>query len=235
MPVAFDAVGPSSAGAMSTSSPLTWAHTVSGTNTLLLVCITTAWANTPTSVTYGGTSLGAAVSALTCHASGNALFVYKMIAAPAGTANVVMTIGTGDPNFLGGSISFNGADQTTGIGTIYTTNSTGTSVSSFSTAVTSNTSGNIIAGFTGNGEHCSSATSPGTNRVTDNVSTSFASGNLSIQTTAATGSSVTVGENMAFASVYYGIIAAEVLSSAAYTPVFTKNFAGQAVQRASLW
>jgi len=212
--VAFDAVGPSSAGTSSNASPLAWSHTVSGTNTLLLAGVTTGFATTPTSVTYGVQTM-TLVTALTCGAGSNSLFVYKLTGATPGTATVTVTDVAEGALIVGGSVSFNGVSQTTGIGTVYTTNTTGTSALSVSTIAGSNTNGNIIAGFAGTGQPMvtpSGAFAPGNNVVVNNVIASFASGNFAIQTTPATGNPVTVGENILFTTPFYGIIAFEILS-----------------------
>ena len=57
MAVAFDAVGPTSAGTAFTTSPGTWTHVNGGNGIFVGVTIFTGSSNTVTGVTYGGVTV----------------------------------------------------------------------------------------------------------------------------------------------------------------------------------
>jgi hypothetical protein len=216
--VAFDAVGPSSSGAKLSpgAGPLTWSHTVSGTNTLLLVWIgCDDDATTVSAVTYGGvamTKVGA-----TIHTNADAsgwLMLYKLVGAAAGTATVSVTF-SASSIIEAASMSFNGADQSTGIATPATPTTGFTATATM--AVASNTNGNIIASAACAGSVFSSATAPSTSRF--NVVSGAGSnggGWLAGATSPATGSSVTTAWTIS-ASDFWAVIAVEVLSAGAAT------------------
>ena len=121
MAVAFDATANGSGSAISS---LTFAHTCTGSNLLLVVCV--AWADTSvsgaslTSITYNGV-------ALTQYSSNGAGVgtneVWYLIAPSTGAHNVVVTWTNVNPaeapstNGVAGSLSFTGVDQTTPLGT----------------------------------------------------------------------------------------------------------------------
>lgn len=134
--VALDAVT-SASGDLTRGAPtLTFSHTTTGTNLVLVVGIslnvTARTTTTIGSVTYNGVSLSPAGTAIT---NGNALTqMYYLVGPQVGTFNIVVTAtipGNGNPTIgvVAGAATFMGADQTTPIRT-YTTN-TGNSASSF--------------------------------------------------------------------------------------------------------
>ena len=239
MAVAFDAVGPSASGVSSTASTtLAWSHTVSGTNTLLLAAFGVgATGNNDTGFTVSSVTYGAAAMTLvSSHESGNAAFgylaVYKKIGAATGTATITVTMNAAPTSLSGGSMSFNGADQTTGVGSPFTNFSTtgGPTVNA-----TTNTNGNIIAGMAVNGSAFGTATAPSTSRwINASGLTNNSADNSAGATSPATGSSVT----MAWTSTndFWAAIALEVLSAAAGAVTGGKqSITRQAVKRASLW
>lgn len=134
MAVAFDATANTS-GLLAQS--FTFAHTCTGTNLLLVVCI--EWTDTSisgaslTSVTYNGVAL----TFLTSNGAGIGLNeIWYLIAPSTGANNVVVTFTNIVPaegpstNAVCGSMSFTGVDQTTPLGTpgAATANSTAPSV-----------------------------------------------------------------------------------------------------------
>lgn len=201
MAVAFDSVGPSAAGAtIAANTVLTFSHTVVGNNVVLLAGIAVdsgADASLSCTCTYAGspmTSLGVVHSG---GISAGFLQVFVIETAP-GTANVVATVAGGTPaNLSGGSIAVSGAAApvATGHGTPATAN-TPTGVTTATCALASNTSGNLIVGFTCSGTSIASATAPSTSRFIKSQAGSGAAGSVAGATSPATGSSVTMAWTM---------------------------------------
>jgi len=209
--LAFDAVGPSSAGAAGSASTLTWSHTVTGAGNLLLAGVACdVDATTISSVTWGAAAMtglfaGAANYKHSNGASAGWLAVFKLVNASAGTATITVTF-SGASVAEGGSMSFNGADTSVGIGTPQS--AVGASATP-SLGFTPDTSGNIIAAFLVNGAFINSTTSPGTSRYVNNTGGSNAGGMTAGQTAPSTGSTVTLAWGVN--SDFFAIVAAEVL------------------------
>lgn len=211
MALAFDAVGPSSAGAAGSSAAPSWSHTAAGAGNLLLAAIACDTDSTTiTSISYGAAAMtplfaGAANYKHSNGASAGWIAVFKLVSAAAGTASITAALSASSV-WEAGSLSFSGADTTTGIGTPQS--AVGASATP-SLAFTPDTSGNIIAAFLVNGAFINSTTSPGTSRFVNNTGGSNAGGFIAGQTAPATGSTVTVawGVNADF----FAIVAAEVL------------------------
>ena len=96
-----------------TTGTLSFAHTVAGTNRLLLVGIAVDQARTVVStVKYAGISMTLAIAAGT---GGNPRAeIYSLFNPPAGTSNVVVTLTVSD-QITAGALSFRGVDVTTPI------------------------------------------------------------------------------------------------------------------------
>lgn len=135
MAVAFDATANSSGTGVSS---LTYSHTCTGSDRVLIVAIT--WGDTSitgasiTSVTYNGVAL----TQYSTRMGGIGLNeVWYLIAPATGANNIVVTVTNVVPaeapssNIVAGSMSFTGVDQTTPLGTAVTAaaNSTGPSAS----------------------------------------------------------------------------------------------------------
>jgi hypothetical protein len=221
MALAFDAVGPSSAGAISSgATTLTFAHTITGSSTVLIAGIAVDPSGSDAALTCACTYGGVSMTSLDKWHSGGAtqsagyLQVFGIIAA-AQTANVVATVSGGTPaNIEGGSISFTGAAQTVGaaFGTPAHADSNSASVTTSTCAMASNTSGNIIAGFTTSGTGITSATSPSTSRFIKSNTGTGAAGSCAGATSPSTGSSVTMAWTQL--SDFYAEILVEVLVTA---------------------
>ena len=119
-------VGTTSSLQSSSTSSLSFSHNVAaGDNRLLLVSValgaTSQLGNPPsmTSVTYGGTAMTLVGSQVSGSASSNddtVSYIYRMVAPPVGTANVVVTLG-GNGAVAAGATTFYNVDQTTPLGT----------------------------------------------------------------------------------------------------------------------
>lgn len=218
MAVAFDAVGPSSAGqslAITVSSSSTsWSHTCTGSNRILIVGIaigaglndgTTALACTYNSVSM--TSLGLVHNNAPDHIGFVQMFG---LIAPATGANTVLATWTGaDTNsgsFNAGSLSFTGCDQVTGWGTAQT--ASGQSHTS-SVAVTAAT-GDMVTSIAGAGSAFSSSNQ--TVRWMANLSGASGGGN-GIGDTAAGAASVTMSQNVSSLDDW-GIVAVQIKQAA---------------------
>ncbi len=123
----------SSAGANVAS--LSWSHTVSGVNRLLVVGVSKRSYNSVTSVTYNGVALtkSGAVQAGSGDFSRSEL--WYLVNPPTGTNTIVVTPG-GNDWMQTGAISFTGANQITPLG-IFASNFGGSGVTSASVNVTS--------------------------------------------------------------------------------------------------
>lgn len=196
MALAFDAVGPTGGAGQAASNPanLTWAHTVSGTQTALLVGVvvgTTASDATKTisSVTYNGVGMTQLALRHAADLAVGYVALYGLAGATTGANNVIVTFASAPLVGVAGSVSLNGADQSTPFGTPVTAAATSATAT---LAVASNTSGNQIFYVVGCGSNTGiNPTSPATKRVQNNFSNSTGCGTLGIATIPATGSSVT--------------------------------------------
>ncbi|MDB5862777.1 MAG: hypothetical protein JWO70_583, partial [Betaproteobacteria bacterium] len=122
--LAIGADAASSAATVGAQSALTFAHTVgSGTDRLLVVEVSTDSTQPVTSVTYGGTAL-TQLSAITDGANKVRAEVWYLVAPSSGTANVVVSLGSGK-EFVAGATSFSGVDQSTTFGTPVTAEGAG--------------------------------------------------------------------------------------------------------------
>lgn len=210
MALAFDAVGPSAAGATGTS-PVTWSHTCSGSQRVLLVGVAVgntsgSDASNVVSVTYAGvamTSIGIR------HSNDNPfgfVQVFGLINPASGANNVVVTVTNSPDSIIGGSLSFNGADQTTGWGAPVTAIGT----NALAAVNIGSTSGNIVAFFPCIGSLLNAnPNSPGVLRFLKNLNNFSAAGNLGGATAPGTGSTVTCAWPTSSAD-WWAILAVEV-------------------------
>lgn len=161
MAVAFDAVGPSSSGTGSATSPLTWTHVNSGNGILVGTTIFNGSTNTVTAVTYGGVSVPflGFVSGGSGGAGGVALYGLVGPTCPTGSNTVSMSFSDG-ANHNAGSISVSGAGS---LGTAVT--GTGTNTASVTASVSGTTTGGLIVAA-GSYGGSSLNTFSGTNGVT---------------------------------------------------------------------
>jgi hypothetical protein len=110
---ALVAVDASSSASNDFGTSLTWSHTVGfESNRLLLVGVSTQYA-TSSSVTYNGVALTLVGRQQGGSAANDGYVeIWSLIAPPAGTAHVVVTVPDGDA-IVAGAVSFTGADQAT--------------------------------------------------------------------------------------------------------------------------
>lgn len=176
MAIAFDAA---SSGGTSSTSPVTWSHTVgAGSNTLLLVgvAVNSVTQSTATAVSFNGvamtkmTSLQGSNVAL----STNEVSIWALAAPAAGahTVSVTTTLGT-LPDLAGGSISYTGAAQTvTPDATGSTTNSSTTQGSQSFNVVTVTDNDWVVAigNYVNNGATQTTLTAGQTSRATQPMS-----------------------------------------------------------------
>ena len=213
MPLAYDTVGPSASGAShNAASPLTWSHTVTGTDDCLLVgvaCDTDSV--TISSVTYGSQTMTPlwAGAANYKHSGGQSvgwLAVFKLPAANAGTATVTVNHSAPAP-VEAGSLSFTEADPVNGCGAPqYAVGNAAPTLT-----YTGSTAGNILAAFLVNGSFINSATAPQTSRFINNHGGSAAGGHCAGATQASPGGDATCAWTAD--ADWWAIIAVEVLAA----------------------
>ncbi len=217
MAVAFDAVGPSSAGTAASGTSLSWSHTCTGSNLVLVVGVAIGIigdSGKSASATYNGVAM---TSAGVVHSgAGTDGFVQMFyLAGPATGANTVaITITGGSVDITGGSVSFTGAHQTTPLINIATNTGVGTTAS---VSVT-NASGNMVvdALCDGAGVNAGSGT---TERWHKDSNSNSAAGNAGQSTSSSTG---TVNMTYDLNSDSWGIIGASV-QAAPSTPTVTTD------------
>jgi len=213
MPVTFDAAGPSSAGASSTSSrTLAWTHPTGAAGRVILAGISCD-APSDAGWTVACTAAGTAMTALggLVHAAGattGLLAVFGILSVASGTIAMSCTVSGGSipGDMEGGSLSF-----TSGGAAAFGTPVTGSGTSTTpSVSVAANTSGNLIGAFIACGDSVSTATSPSTSRFIINKMTSGGNGtgNAAGETAPATGSAVSMAWTIN--SAPYAVIAVEV-------------------------
>jgi hypothetical protein len=115
MAVTIDAIGPSAAGASVTgNTSLSWSHTCSGSNRLLVVGMAVgAGLTTNTSTaTYNGVAMTSAGKVYSNNQNDGYVQLFYLVA-PATGANTVIVTCDQPHDMTGGSTSFNGVDQTT--------------------------------------------------------------------------------------------------------------------------
>ena len=213
--VAFDFVGPSSAGTSCTAcASLSWSHTVSGSNTLLTASVgvgTSGSDSRTVAVTYNGIAM---TSAGKVHANNGTtgfveLFYLKAPSSGANTVQVTITGGNVDA-MSGGSVSFTGVDQTTPVRNITTNFGSDTTP----TVTISSAAGNMVVDGVSSG--CSITSSNQTSRWITNVGGCSYGGGPGAQSTAAGASSVVM--SYAVSSDDWGIIGMDVVAASNVNP-----------------
>lgn len=204
---AFDAVGPDATGTTSAgSTTLSWSHTCSGSNRLLIVTVAMGLVGdggTTLSATYNGVAMTSVGVVHANNGTDGYVQMFRLIAPVTGTNTVQITAAGNTPHDLvGGSVSFNNVNQTSPLGTPATAFGSGTTPT---VNVAGTTSGNLVVDAVCNG---SSITSSGqTNRWLRNANTSTAAGNAA-SSTALGGGTVTMAYTVS--SDWWGILAVEV-------------------------
>ena len=243
MSTLFDAIGPSSAGQVSTSAATgqTWTHTAGAGGGTVLVFLSIGIASGPfgstgtlSGVTYGGHAMTqlAVVNADGASGNGGALWVFGITGQAAG-ANTVL-VGTFTPpsggtfvSFIGYSASFTGGGS---FGTPVTNSGSGTGDS---VAVSTAGSGSLVAGSFSSGTG-SQAITAGTQRWLVNQYGTTAVGATCGATAPGTGSSVTISAT--WSSDWYAGFGVEVLPASGATPVTqAPSTALQAVKRSAYY
>jgi len=217
--VAFDAVGPSSAGAGNAgTSPLQWNHTCGAGATALYVAIAVGQnSGNDNSFTVTATYNGVSMTALSAGQSANAaamggtngfVKVFKMANPPTGSAlQVSVTCSGALVSLSGGSISVTGS---AGEGTLGV-NFSSTNTTSGTVSVLNTVSGGLCLAFSANGSIGTDTWTSGTKRFENDQNSSSGAGNSSGATLASPGGTATMTWTQALDD--YGVIAFEALPS----------------------
>ena len=209
MAVAFDAVGPSSAGGGtangSPSTSTSWSHTCSGTNRVVVVGVAVGVnpsGSVTTSVTYGGTAMTSVGKVGSNNNTLGYVQLFSLVNPPTGASTVAVSASV-VTYISGGSISFTGAS---GVGTAVTAFGS-------STTPTATVTGTASGGMVVSAACCGSpiASSAQTGRWLKNTNNNTAAGN-GAGATAPAGGSVTMSHTVT--SDWWGIVAVEVLAAA---------------------
>lgn len=234
--VTFDAVGPGSGGQIDNSAPssLTWAHTCTGLNGLLVVVADYNSSN-DTGVTMSATYNGVAmISQGIVHSGGpsvNVGFVqmWTMVGPPTGSHSVVVTATAASHGMLGGSVSLNGVNQTTPIRNFTSAgldgganDGTGPGLTSTSMTIASAIGNMVVAGCCyGSGTPSSTQTM----RWSGNEGDTYAAANSGGEATATGASSVVMGWSGP-ALDFWGLVGLDVAVAAAPPPSVPAVVAG---------
>lgn len=203
-PVSYDATGGARCASCHT---LSWSHTVSGSNTVLLVGIGVGIlgdSNCSASVTYNGAAMISLAKEHAFSSSDGFEQVFGLAAPPGGAHTVAVTVsGCSPAELTGESESFDNAAGTF----------SGVSVQpgdgpSPSITTSGSTSGDIYAGFIAAG-HAVNGVNFGTSRLIENQDNTTGAGNTAASTIASSGSGVQLGWALSAAD-YWGIVAVQV-------------------------
>lgn len=224
MSVAVDAVGPGSGGAAATGTSLSWSHTCTGSNLLLVVGVAVGIA-TDTGITASVTCNGNAMNTSALfkvesdgqhsHTAGYIQMFY--FAGPNVGSNSIAVSTSSSVDITAGSISFTGVDQTTPVGTPVTASDDNTGGTKPPTATVSSAAGNMVVDALCYGQAIDGAT--GTLQwVNSTPNFNSAAGNAA-QSTYAGASSVTIGYNTSGLD-WWGLVGVSI-NSAPQTPTVT--------------
>lgn len=221
MAVAFDAVGPSSAGAASTASTtLSWTHTNVGSSCALFVAVAVGvlpdagFAVTVALDPAGPNTPFVALGAIVHSNASNGGFValFGLPNSSAGAHTITATVTGGTPGTMeGGSVSYTGAHTVTAFSAQQS--ATGSSAAP-SITFTGSTAENMVAGSVAVGGAVSSM-SAGTSRWIRNVNSNSGAGNQGGGDIAAGGSVVLTWST---AADWWAVAAVEILAAPAGPP-----------------
>lgn len=215
MAVVFDAVGPSSAGTAATAAGLSWSHTCSGNNRLLVVGIGFGGTDgsVTTTATYNSVPM---VSAGKVHANNQTDGYVELfyLVAPTTGANTVAISSNTSGALIGGSVSFVGVNQSAPVSGVTTSFGNGVTAS---LSVPSNVGDMVIdAVACGTGVTSSAQT----NQWLNNYSASYGAANVA-QSTAAGATSVPM--SYAITSDWWGMIGLNVVAATFTPPAFVSS------------
>ncbi len=112
-------------------SSLTWTHTASGNNRLLVVGVSWGLSTTTiNSITYGGTAMTLIGMKSNATNGGVNVAMYRLVAPPLGAQSISVAFsGSVGKSAIGGAVSFTGVDQTTPVGAFGSATGNGASIS----------------------------------------------------------------------------------------------------------
>ena len=246
MTLTLDAVGPGSSGQAATlaaNAAATWSHTCTGSQRILFVGVAVS-ANLASlaSVTYNGVAMTRIITRQSNDQTAGGVHLYGLINPASGTHTVSVTpsttVGT---DYEAGSVSYTGADQTTGW---KNATSNAGSVSGGTHPITgtiaSTTTGNIVIAAACYGSAITAGAGVGTNRWANNQNPNSAAGNAVMGDNAVTSSSTQVAWDSTsgdwFGWVGVEIMAASSGASGAMTASATAqaSFGGTATHKGTL-
>jgi len=215
MAVAFDAVGPSSAGTASASATtLSWSHTCSGGNRLLTVSISVGFADSTvsTTATYNGVAMISATKVYSNNQNLGYIELFYLVAPATGSHTVAITCNTAS-DLVGGSVSFTGVKQSAPVNNINAKFGNDTTP----TVTIKSSVGDMVVNGVATGTNMTATSN--TQRWMDNFNNTSAASN-GAQSTAAGAASVVMSYTMA-ASDWWGIVGMTVV--AASVPAFVAS------------
>lgn len=211
MAVAFDAVGPSSAGTLFTTSPGTWTHVNGGNGILIGVTTFTGTSNVVTGVTYGGVTIPLLGFVRSANDVVGGVALYGLVGPTCPTGSNTVSVAVSDANNHNvGSVSVSGAGS---LGTPVTNFSAG-AAAGISASVTGTTSGGLVVSVVCQGSgNAFTATAPNVKQLSIQTTANSGSDNLAMGTDPSTGGTVAPAWTIV-STDFWGIVAVEVLPPA---------------------
>lgn len=213
MAVTFDAVGPSAAGQAATgASSITWSHTCSGSSRLLIASAAFGVSGNP-GYTATATCNGVAMTSVARINSNNSstdgwVQIWSTVNA-ADQNTLVLTLSAGQADISSGSVSLNGVNQTTPLGTPVTGYGDTTTMPNI--VVPATTVGNMLVDTICDGNVNGIASSIRTSRWIRNINGNTAAGNGACSTADAVGGTMSMGYNVV--DDWWGMIGVEVIAA----------------------
>lgn len=236
--VAFDAVGPSSAGVSVQTGAVTWSHVNSEAANAIVVGITYITGSSPpaTAVTYGAASLARLGTVPSDNQTSGGIDFWGAIGSlPTGSNTVSITNpGTDGTNHVtGGSMSFTSASALK-FGSAFTAFASGSSVSASVTGTTANNQIAAACSYGGNALGQIVATSPGTLQWFVAGDGNSGADNSAGQSCVAPDGTQSVGFSVSGGNDWWGLVAVEVQVSTgapSTPPILVRYRPGKTLRR----
>jgi len=223
--VAFDAVGPSSAGVGFTTSPGTWTHVNNGNGIVVGCTVFTGSSDTVTGVTYGGVAL-TKIGFVSDTAGGVSFWGLIGPTCPTGSNTVSVAVSDGTNNHNAGSISVSAAGS---FGTPVT-GQTASNTTSLAVTVNGTVADGLIVSVAAHGNSGTWGFTGGTVQWSHNGTSGSGADNGAGGTIASAGGNQTVTWTNSTSDAW-AVVAVEILPAGASGPPLLKYVGGKTRRR----
>lgn len=199
----------------STTSPLSWSFTNSGTLLIVTVDVnTTGGTPTVSGVTYNGVSMTQATNTpIKWNTNAAAIYVFFLDGAAQGSNTVSVTWAQGGgttPDAIGAAISFSGENRAAPVGSAVTGSCSSACGATASASVTGTIAGDYVVSAAGTGTLMSGANAPTTMSASLNNSGNDAGDNMGMGQQFTAGGSITAGYSIT--ADQWGLAAVEIFA-----------------------